>query len=172
MGLDTASNASALEGAASSLFYAGGFLGAFFGNWVSDRFGRKVSIGVGNVLILLSAGLTAGSVNMAMFIIFRFVSGWGALMVSMGVPLWILECAPPNVRGGVTQFHGVAVNIGYAAASYVGIGFYYDKNGGNAVWRGPLAIGGVPCLILLLGIWWVSNTRRIFKTHMDMVLEQ
>ncbi|KIM94679.1 hypothetical protein OIDMADRAFT_60456 [Oidiodendron maius Zn] len=160
MGLDTNPNASALLGAATSLYYAGGFFGALFSNWISDRFGRKVAIGSGVLLILLSSALTAGSVNIAMFIVFRCMCGWGALMVSMSVPLWIMECAPPNVRGAFAQFHGVGVNIGYLVASYVGIGFFYDKDGGNAMWRGPLAIGCVPCLVLLVGLWWLPESPR------------
>lgn len=82
MNLDTAPNASELIGAVTSLYYAGGFFGAFFSSWAGDRWGRRPAIAIGVMLILLSAALTAGSVNVAMFIVFRFVSGWGALMVS------------------------------------------------------------------------------------------
>jgi hypothetical protein len=83
MNLDAAPNASEPIGAVTSLYYAGRFFGALFSNWIGDRCGRKPAIAIGVALALLSAALTAGSVNVAMFIVFRFVSGWGALMVGV-----------------------------------------------------------------------------------------
>lgn len=77
MGLDTASNASQLIGAITALFYAGGVVGAFCNGWVSNIFGRKASVLVGALMVLISAALLTGSVNISMFIVFRFFNGWG-----------------------------------------------------------------------------------------------
>lgn len=66
-----------IEGAMNSLFYAGGFVGSVFNSWFSDRYGRKTSIMIGCVILLVSCALCAGSVNPAMFIVFRFCTGWG-----------------------------------------------------------------------------------------------
>lgn len=77
MGLDTAPNAAALIGTMNGLFYAGGFIGAIGIGKVSDRYGRKFSLALGAGIILVSNALLAGSVNMTMFIIFRFFQGLG-----------------------------------------------------------------------------------------------
>jgi MFS family permease len=77
MGLLTAPNAADLIGTMNGLFYAGGFIGAMGIAKVSDRYGRKVSIALGAVIILISNALLAGSVNVAMFIVFRFFQGIG-----------------------------------------------------------------------------------------------
>lgn len=61
----------------NSLFYAGGFFGSIFTAWFADRFGRKTSIALGSLIVLLSCALCAGSVDVAMFIVFRFCTGWG-----------------------------------------------------------------------------------------------
>jgi MFS family permease len=77
MGLDTASNASQLTGAISALFYAGGVVGSFCCGWMSNRFGRRASVLGGALMVLISGGLLTGSVNISMFIVFRFFNGWG-----------------------------------------------------------------------------------------------
>lgn len=76
MGLDTAKNAASLEGAITSLFYAGGVIGSFCHSWVANSYGRKKSIAVACVIMILSSALMTASVNIAMFITFRFFSGW------------------------------------------------------------------------------------------------
>lgn len=77
MGLDNRSNEESLVGAMNGLYYAGGVFGAFIGGWLSNRWGRKISAVVGNVFLLISAAVMTGSVNVAMFITFRFFSGVG-----------------------------------------------------------------------------------------------
>ncbi|KAK5009960.1 hypothetical protein LTR28_012517 [Elasticomyces elasticus] len=77
MGLDTATNASQLIGAITALFYAGGLVGSFCHGWMSNRFGRKASILGGALMVLISGALLTASVNVGMFIVFRFFNGWG-----------------------------------------------------------------------------------------------
>jgi len=77
MNLDTASNASQLIGAITALFYAGGVVGSFCHGWMSNRFGRKASVLGGALMVLISGAFLTGSVNISMFIVFRFFNGWG-----------------------------------------------------------------------------------------------
>ena len=77
MGLDTNPNAEALVGACVALFFAGGFFGAATTWYIADRFGRKIAIATGCIIVLIAGALTAGAVNITMFIIFRFFTGWG-----------------------------------------------------------------------------------------------
>ncbi len=77
MGLDSSPNAAAYFGAMNSLYYAGGVPGAFCHGWLADAYGRKMSIFVGCLMIVLAQALIAGSVHPVMFIVFRFFAGWG-----------------------------------------------------------------------------------------------
>lgn len=79
MGLDDKSNAESLVGAINGLYFAGGVFGAFIGGWLSNRWGRKISAVMGNALLLISAAVMTGGVNVAMFITFRFFSGVGCV---------------------------------------------------------------------------------------------
>lgn len=77
MKLDTSPNAESMKGAMNALFYTGGVFGSFFSGWSSRVFGRKFSAGLGNALLVISGALMTASINPAMFIAFRFVSGFG-----------------------------------------------------------------------------------------------
>ncbi|EXJ89882.1 hypothetical protein A1O3_02949 [Capronia epimyces CBS 606.96] len=159
MELDKMADESGVIGATTSMYYVGGFFGAFFSHWVGDRYGRRIAIFGGALIVLLSAALCAGSVHIAMFIVFRLWSGFGAIMLSTSVPLWIMECAPPEVRGAFAQMHAVGVNLGFVLANYVGVGFFLHVNT-NGSWRGPQAIGCIPCIPLMIAIWWIPESPR------------
>jgi MFS family permease len=77
MKLDTATNADSLIGAMVGLYYAGGVVGSFCHGWMCNAYGRKMSIVTGMLFVLISGAFLTGSVNVAMFIVFRFFSGWG-----------------------------------------------------------------------------------------------
>ena len=76
-----------------------------------------------------------------------------------GVPLWITEIVPPRSRGMLGDLHAVGTALGYVTSAYVGIGFYYSKEGANA-WRPPIALMIVWPLILILGIYWIPESPR------------
>ena len=76
-----------LLGVMNGLCAAGSALGALFNAWSADRLSRKYSIMIGAVILVVGAALCAGSVSIAMFIVARFVTGWGiGIMISV-VPM-------------------------------------------------------------------------------------
>ncbi|KAL6248112.1 hypothetical protein RBB50_004366 [Rhinocladiella similis] len=142
-------NASSIIGAMNALFYAGGFFGSVFNSWYVDRFGRKSSIITSCLLMIVSAALCSGSVDITMFIVFRFFTGWSCLMLLISVPLWITEVAPPKGRGIMANIHALMAVLGYVLASWVGVGFFFYQNGSRNQWRAPLAFACLPPLITL-----------------------
>ncbi|EXJ91724.1 hypothetical protein A1O3_00274 [Capronia epimyces CBS 606.96] len=160
MKLDTASNASALEGAITSLYFVGGVFGTFLGSYVADRWGRVRAIGLGAVLMVISGGLLAGSTAVAMFITFRFFSGMAGYILIAGVPLWIIEIVPPGSRGMLVDIHPAMFVFGYLVACWTGVGFYYAHGSGGIQWRIPIAVQCAFPLILLCGLKWMPESPR------------
>lgn len=79
-----------------------GCLGSVYAN---DKHGRPVAIMLGCVLCVLAAGLTAGSVHIAMFIMGRLVMGLGVGNLLVLVPLYQSEIVPYNHRGLLVGLH-------------------------------------------------------------------
>ncbi|KAJ5131991.1 hypothetical protein N7448_006149 [Penicillium atrosanguineum] len=158
MELDTATNAESIEGAMNALFYTGGVFGSFFAGWSSKKFGRKFSTGFGNALLVISGACMTASINPTMFIAFRFVSGFGSMVIVASVPIWVAELVPPRLRGLLTDVHAVMMMVGYTLACYVGLGFYFVK--GSSQWRGPIALQMALPVIILSGLYWMPESPR------------
>jgi MFS family permease len=120
------------------------------------------------MLCLVSGALLAGSVNIGMFLAFRFFAGAGAFMILAAVPIWMAEVVPPYLRGALVQLHAVVLVIGYMCASWLGFGIFHWKNGGSATWRIPFAIQCFFPLCLLAGLYWCPESREYFPASAPM----
>ena len=74
--MDTRSNANQLAGAINGVFQAGGLIGALASIPVADKYGRRMGLFVASVLAVIGGALQAGSVNIAMYITMRLISGF------------------------------------------------------------------------------------------------
>jgi MFS family permease len=77
MNLATDPRASSLIGSMNALFYAGGVFGSFLAGYICNTLGRRWSVAIGNMILLVTGGLLTASVNPIMFIVFRFICGVG-----------------------------------------------------------------------------------------------
>ncbi|CAK7210027.1 hypothetical protein SCUCBS95973_000653 [Sporothrix curviconia] len=153
-------NSDKITGAMNGIYTGGGFLGALFSSWTADRFGRKWTIFLGALLACSGGALTAAAMNLAMFLVFRFVNGWGIGVLLALVPLYQSEVSPPHNRGLMVGFHGVVVTIGYCGGSWIGFGFYFLDGLHGAQWRVPLAIQAIPPLLCCFSILFLPESPR------------
>lgn len=77
MGLDTASNATQLNGAVSGVYIAGALIGSILSSQTSDFLGRRWSVFIASTFAAVGGALQAGSINIAMFIASRLLTGFG-----------------------------------------------------------------------------------------------
>ncbi|KAH9311027.1 hypothetical protein KI387_026062 [Taxus chinensis] len=138
----------------SSLFIAG-LLATFVASYVTRAYGRKPSIFLGGVSVLIGAALNGGAVNVAMLIVGRIMLGIGIGFADQAVPLYLSEMAPRQLRG--------ALNMGFQLFVSVGVLFANLTNYGTAKihmwgWRLSLGLAFVPGLILTLGSMWLPET--------------
>lgn len=154
----TRPNGTSLISAMNGLFQAGAFFGAICISWVADAWGRKTSISVAAFLVVLSGALLAGSVHIAMFLVFRFFAGMGSFWLLGAIPIWMTEIVPARNRGLLVDIHSAALLFGYTFAGWMGFGFYHV--GSKNAWRAPLAIQALPGLIVLLAMPWLPESPR------------
>lgn len=162
--LDTRSNATDLTGAINGLFQAGGLLGCLSIIKTPDWLGRRKALLLYSIVTLIGSALQAGSVNIGMYLVMRFLTGVGVGALVGLVPLYQSEIAPPRIRGLLVGMHGVLICVGYALASWIGLGFYFVHASG-AQWRLPLAIQCLPPLFLALGVLFLPESPRWLLDH-------
>ncbi|EFX04561.1 major facilitator superfamily transporter sugar [Grosmannia clavigera kw1407] len=125
----------------------------------ADLPGRKRAILVASLFAIVGGALQAGSVDVGMYLFSRFVTGLGAGSLVVLVPLYQSEIAPPRIRGLLVGMHGVMICVGYALASWIGLGFYF-VNASGAQWRLPLAIQCLAPLLLAMGVSFLPESPR------------
>lgn len=84
------------KGSISDLFSAGGILAALIVGYMYDKRSRKITINTSDALICISGGaLQADSINVAMLLVTRFITGCGIEMIVFLIPIFQKEISPP-----------------------------------------------------------------------------
>lgn len=88
-----------------STLQAGCFAACFFTGWLTEKYGRRwCLIGCGVVTtigVVFQAASTANG-SLPVMYVGRFIAGLGVGAASSLVPLYVSECAPRAIRGGLT----------------------------------------------------------------------
>ena len=82
-----------------SSYEVGATFGAIFTFALGDRFGRKVYVIGGAILVIFGAIIQTTSYGIAQFLIGRLVAGVGLGFMTTVIPVWLAECALPTNRG-------------------------------------------------------------------------
>ncbi|KAF2436370.1 arabinose-proton symporter [Tothia fuscella] len=147
-------------GALNALNSAGSAIGAIFCAWSADKYGRLRSIQAGAIVMVIGGALCAGSVNLAMFLVARFIAGWGIGMLITTIPMYQAEVSTPEARGFMVSMHGVMFAMGYSLAAWIGFGCFFANPLSSFTWRFPLAFQMVPALLLLASSPWLPFSPR------------
>ncbi|KAI0533868.1 general substrate transporter [Xylaria digitata] len=122
-----------------SIYNIGCVIGALTIGLFADSCGRERTISLASIVFVIGALLQAASYTVAQISIGRLILGVGVGAYSAGVPLYISEIAPAQLRGRIV---GILMMILYW-------------------WRLPLAIQVVPTLVLTIGCWvWAPPSPR------------
>jgi len=87
--------------------------------WSSEKFGRKRSIQLGCCISIIGASIMTGSINIPMFIVSRFIMGFGIGILVTLVPLYQSEVSPAESRGLMVGLHGVLIGFSYSLTGFV-----------------------------------------------------
>ncbi|MCG3113796.1 MAG: sugar porter family MFS transporter [Candidatus Manganitrophus sp. SB1] len=140
---------------ATSSVLIGAVLGALAGGLLGDRLGRRLSIIYATVLFLAGTLIVSIADGMTSFLIGRVLIGAAIGVASFMVPLYISELAPAHIRGSMVSLNQFAVTVGILV-SY-GVNYYYAS---TQNWRAMFAVGAVPGLILLFGMYALPDSPR------------
>src|SRR5215217_2503706 len=133
----------------------GAVFGALFGGPLADRIGRRRAIMTAAAIFLIGSLASALATGATFLAIARFVLGLAVGGAGMVVPVYIAESSPSRVRGSLVSLQQFLITVGILL-SY---GINYLLADAQA-WRWMLALGVVPALALLVGMFFLPESPR------------
>ncbi len=149
------------HGLAVAMALYGTVIGAAFGGWPSDKFGRKKTLQWIGFLFVVSAFGSAVAQGVNMFMFFRFIGGLSIGASSVVAPIYISEIAPPKYRGRMVISFQMNIVIGILVA-YVS---NYFLSGGPEDWRWMIGIVAIPAILFFILLFFTPETPRWLILH-------
>ncbi|MCJ1351520.1 MAG: hypothetical protein MMC33_001504 [Icmadophila ericetorum] len=160
------------KGWLTSILELGAWFGTLYSGFLAEIFSRKYAILINTCLFIIGVIVqtTAVSASGASSILGgRFVTGMAIGSLSMIVPMYVAECAPPEVRGLLVGLQQVAIEFGILTSFWIDYGTNYIGGTGatqsEAAWLVPLCLQLAPALILLVGMIFMPFTPRWLIHH-------
>ncbi|KAM0324131.1 hypothetical protein ACHAQA_008323 [Verticillium albo-atrum] len=145
-----------------STLQAGCFAACFVTPWLADRYGRRpclITVGIITTVGVVFQTASSAHGNLALMFVGRFVAGVGVGAASMLTPLYVSECAPRAIRGGLTAFYQLFIVTGTMMAFWINYGSLMHIKG-TGVFAVPLALQALPAIILSIGMFFCPESPR------------
>ena len=151
---------SLMLGVVTSIALAGAAGGAAGAGLLADRFGRRPVLLATATVFVVGAIVSALAGSLTLLLAGRLLVGISIGGASMLTPLYLAEIAPARERGALVSFNQLAVTLGILVSYLVGYGF-----AASGAWRWMLGLGGVPGVILAVGMLLLPETPRWLAGH-------
>ncbi|POR31422.1 Hexose transport-protein [Tolypocladium paradoxum] len=140
------------------IYTIGNMVGSLFTGPVCDRFGRRVGMMTGSVLIIAGAAVQTAAQNDGYLLGGRFVLGFGVSIGTSAAPTYALELAPPQWRARVVGYYNTFFYTGSILAT--GVAYACSKSAGELAFRLPLSLQIIPPLFIMTGALFVPESPR------------
>ena len=115
-------SAADLQGTIVAIYDIGCLTGCIFCGFVGQKLGRRLFIVIGGVLLVIGAGLQAGSESSAYLIGGRVIGGVGMGLNTTMVPIWVAETSRAGSRGALICTQLTIVILGVTIAYWFDYG--------------------------------------------------
>lgn len=154
---------STMTGLVTAIYDIGCALGALAAFVWGERIGRKWSIIVANVIVIVGAAVQTASFEYWQMFVARIIGGIGVGLSTVAVPILQSETLPAHNRGALLVVQSALIIIGVALASWLCFATLYADS--SMQWRFPVA-----CQILFSGMTilccsFVPETPRWLAKH-------
>ncbi|TKX21191.1 sugar transporter-like protein 27 [Elsinoe australis] len=108
---------------------------------------------------MLTGGVLQGaSVHIAMFLLSRFVIGFGLVFANTYAPILIGELAHPKDRQVITSLYQTSWYLGAIAAAWTTFGTFSIPSDWG--WRIPSLLQALPALLAIIGVYFLPESPR------------
>ncbi|KAI0013974.1 galactose permease [Xylariaceae sp. FL0662B] len=149
------------SGLVVGLLSIGTLIGALVAAPIADKIGRRWSVCFWSVVASVGFVIQVASVDVwEQMMIGRLVAGWGVGALSLLVPMYQAETAPPWIRGALVCTYQLFITLGIFLAACFNYGTYEHQRDNSGSWRIVIGLGWTWTLILGLGILAFNETPR------------
>lgn len=137
----------------------GGSLATLVGGPLADRFGRKLTLLSAGVVFAIGVIVTALAGDYIGALLGRLIQGIGVGLVTIVVPLYIVEVMPPSIRGRSVTLFQLCLTFGILTGYLVGYLF-----NGTGDWRMMFATALAPAAVFVLaGLALPKSPRWLYR---------
>ncbi|KAF5724338.1 sugar transporter STL1 [Fusarium mundagurra] len=146
-----------------AIYEIGCFFGAVFSSIWGEKLGRRRSVFVGCIFLIIGAVLQAASYTRAMMIVGRIVAGVGMGTINSTVPVMQAEFSPKSSRGIFVCAQLSTLNFGIFLVYW--IDYALSSHTGSYAWRVPVILQCVPILAIMGLLFIIPETPRWLAAH-------
>ena len=143
-----ASHTATIQAITVGAYTLGCFFGAVATIWLGNMLGRKKTIVVGSIIMIIGATIQTASFSLAQLIVGRWITGFGNGMNTSTVPTWQSETSKPHRRGQMVMIEGSLIVFGVMLSYWLDLGFSFLEPSSIA-WRFPIAFQIVLAIFIL-----------------------
>ncbi|KAF2836996.1 general substrate transporter [Patellaria atrata CBS 101060] len=154
------------KGWLTSILELGAWLGTLYSGFLAQILSRKWAILVNVTIFIIGVVIQATAITAGYQSILagRFITGMGVGSLSMIVPMYNAEIAPPEVRGALVGLQQLSITLGIMISFWIDYGTHFIGGTGlgqkDAAWLLPLCLQLVPAVLLGGGILFMPFSPR------------
>ncbi|KAH8664679.1 general substrate transporter [Xylariales sp. PMI_506] len=145
-------------GLLTNMFTIGSIVSMFIVPPIVDRWGRKPSIILGCLFMILGGFISTFADGYGMLCGGRFLLGFGNSLSQLASPMLLTEIIHPQHRAPVTAVYNCLWNLGSLFCTFIGWGTSYVNS--NWSWRSITLVQIFPSVCQLIFIWFVPESPR------------
>ena len=145
-------------GFVNSCYQLGSIFAVPFAPWVANKYGRRWSIMLGSVIMVVGALLQGFAQHVAMYIISRMLLGMGILFCIISGAALIGELGHPKERAVLTSLFNSSYFIGQIVASAIAIGTTDIPS--DWAWRLPSLLQICPSIVQIATVFLLPESPR------------
>ncbi|ROT42606.1 general substrate transporter [Sodiomyces alkalinus F11] len=161
------------KGWLTAILELGAWVGALLSGFIAEYMSRKYGIILATVVFIVGVVIQTVAITPAgaqATLAGRFITGMGVGSLSMIVPTYNSEVAPPEVRGALVATQQLAITFGIMTSFWIDYGTHFiggTERGqqSDAAWMVPTCLQIFPALILLAGMAFMPFSPRWLVAH-------
>ncbi|KAL2859935.1 sugar porter family MFS transporter [Aspergillus lucknowensis] len=154
------------QGLITGLYDLGCLVGSIATFIIGERLGRRKSIYVGCIIVIVGTVLQVTARTVAHLIVGRIVTGAGVGIMTSIVPTWQSEVTGADERGIYLTVQSANINTGFVLSNWISLGASYATS--EFQWIFPIAMQVIFAVYLLVTVLFLVESPRWVANHISL----